>query len=136
MKALLWLIVLLGPPGLSISAQQLQVLTDSNQTSIRGLSAVSDKVIWVSGSNGRVGKSLDSGKTWIWMTVRNEEKRDFRDIEAFDANVAIIMAVSEPAEILKTIDGGKTWRLVFSDTAHDMFLDAMDFWNKESGIVL
>jgi hypothetical protein len=136
MKTILLLIFSLGFPGLFLLAQHLQLLTDSNQISIRGLSVVSDKVIWVSGSKGKVGKSLDSGRTWVWMNVRNEEKRDFRDIEAFDAKVAIIMAISAPAEILKTIDGGKTWKLVFSDTASGMFLDAMDFWNKESGIVL
>ncbi len=39
------------------------------------------------------------------MQVKSFEKTDFRDIEAFDATTAIIMAIAEPAYILKTVDG-------------------------------
>jgi photosystem II stability/assembly factor-like uncharacterized protein len=121
---------------LNLCAQHIQMLTDSNKNSFRGLSVVSDQVLWVSGTHGTVGRSLDGGKNWQWITVKNHEKRDFRDIEAFDSKRAIVLAISEPAEILKTTDGGKTWKLVFSDSTRGMFLDAMDFWNQESGIVL
>lgn len=38
-------------------------------------------------------------------------KREFRDIEAFDANTAVAMAIAEPGQIVKTVDGGKTGRL-------------------------
>lgn len=58
------------------------------------------------------------------------------DIEAFDANTALILAVAEPAIILKTKDGGKNWYKVFEDTTKGMFLDAMDFQNKNFGIVI
>jgi photosystem II stability/assembly factor-like uncharacterized protein len=122
-------------PSTSHSAT-IHLLTTGPHTSLRGLSAISDKVIWVSGSAGIVGKSLDAGKTWSWMTVPGYEKRDFRDIEAFDAKTAIIMAIAEPADILKTTDGGKTWKLVYENTTPGMFLDAMEFWNINSGIVV
>jgi photosystem II stability/assembly factor-like uncharacterized protein len=111
-------------------------LTTGPHVSLRGLSAVSDKIVWVSGSNGTVGRSLDGGTTWTWITVPGYEKRDFRDIEAFDADSAVIMAISEPADILKTTDGGKTWKLVYENTTKGMFLDAMEFWNHDSGIVV
>jgi photosystem II stability/assembly factor-like uncharacterized protein len=70
------------------------------------------------------------------MQVKNYEKRDFRDIQAFSAKTAIIMAVGDPAILLKTTDGGNTWKTVFSDSAKGMFLDAMEFWNKDSGIAI
>ena len=41
------------------NAQYVKVLTAGTKTSLRGLSVVSDKIIWASGSNGTVAKSLD-----------------------------------------------------------------------------
>src|ERR1044071_317489 len=75
----------------------VEMLTSGTKTSLRGLSVVNDNVVWVSGSNGTVGKTLDGGKTWTWMTVTGFEKKDFRDIEAFDGASAIIIAIAEPA---------------------------------------
>ncbi|WP_188929863.1 YCF48-related protein [Puia dinghuensis] len=120
----------------SPAAPHIQQLTSGAHTSLRGLSVVTNKIIWVSGSNGTVGRSTDGGNTWSWITVPGYEKRDFRDIEAFDQNTAIIMAIAEPADILKTTDGGKTWKLVYENTTKGMFLDAMEFWNPDSGIVV
>lgn len=107
----------------------VQIIQDSINSSFRGLSVPSDDVVWVSGSNGTVGRSTDAGKTWKWMIVPGFEKRDFRDIEAFDSSSAIIMAVDNPANILKTTDGGKNWKVVFHKEQEGMFLDAMDFLN-------
>ena len=88
---------------------------------MRGLSVVNDKTIWVSGSNGTVGKSIDGGDNWTWMTVKGFEKTDFRDIEAFDAKKAIIMGVAEPAYILKTVDGGNNWKVVYENKTQACF---------------
>lgn len=129
---ILWLAV---TPLLS-AAQQIQIIQSDKKISIRGLSVVDDRVIWVSGSAGTVGRSLDSGKTWRWMQVKGFEKTDFRDIEAFDGATAIIMAVGSPAYILKTNNGGDDWKTVFEDKRPGMFLDAMEFWNEQSGIVV
>lgn len=112
------------------------VLTSGVKTSLRGLSVVTDNIIWVSGSNGTVGRSTNAGKNWKWFTVKGFEKADFRDIEGFDANVAVIIAVAEPAYILKTNDGGESWRIVYENKTKGMFLDAMDFANNQSGIVI
>ena len=114
----------------------VEVLTSGTNTSLRGLSVVNDQVIWVSGSNGTIGKSLNGGKNWKWITVKGLEKNDFRDIEAFDATTAVIMSVGEPAYILKTVNGGESWKVVFEDKTAGMFLDAMEFWNEQAGIVL
>ncbi len=115
---------------------RIELLTSGTPTSLRGLSVVSDRVIWVSGSKGTVGRSIDGGKSWQWTTVKGFEKRDFRDIEAFDEKTAVITAIAEPANILKTTDGGLTWKTVFTDSTKGMFLDAMDFIDKKRGIVV
>ncbi len=125
---------------LNTSAQKrnidLQVVASGTNTSLRGVSAVTDNVVWVSGSNGTVGRSSNGGKTWKWMQVKGFEKKEFRDIEAFDATRAIIMSVDTPAYILKTIDGGESWKVVYENKTKGMFLDAMEFWNEASGIVI
>ena len=114
----------------------VSLLDSSTKTSIRGLSVVNDQIIWCSGTSGMVAKSIDGGKTFKWTAIIGYEKRDFRDIEAFDKNKAIIMAIDEPAVILKTVDGGITWKKVFEDSTKGMFLDAMDFVNDKEGVVV
>ena len=116
--------------------QTVHLLTAGTATSIRGLSVVDDRIIWVSGSNGTIGRSLDSGRTFNWMTVKGFEKTDFRDVEAFDETSAVIMGIAEPAYILRTADGGGTWKVVYENKTKGMFLDAMEFWNLNSGIVV
>ena len=115
---------------------KVEIIHSGVNTSLRGLSVVSNNIIWVSGSNGIVGKSTNGGKNWKWMTVKGFEKNDFRDIEAFDASTAIIMGISDPAYILKTENGGDTWKIVFENKTKGMFLDAMDFRDQHNGMVV
>jgi photosystem II stability/assembly factor-like uncharacterized protein len=115
---------------------EVKIITQDAKTDIRGLSVVNDMVVWVSGSNGTIGKSTDGGKSWKWFVVKGFEKRDFRDIEAFDAATAVVIAVDAPAYILKTTDGGESWKIVYENKTTGMFLDAMEFWNEVSGIVI
>ena len=118
----------------------IKLLESGKKVSIRGLSVVNDNIIWASGSSGSVARSIDGGSSFIWQSVPGFEKTDFRDIEAFDENTAIIMGITEPAVILKTKDGGKNWKKVFEDTTKGAFFDAMDFSmddNKDiTGIVI
>lgn len=116
--------------------QRIEVLHSGTGVSLRGLSVVSQKTIWASGSNGTVGISTNGGKTWRFFVVPGYESRDFRDIEAFDASTAILLAVGEPAIILKTTNGGKSWLKVYENKSPGMFLDAMEFWNKKYGFVI
>jgi photosystem II stability/assembly factor-like uncharacterized protein len=115
---------------------EVEILTSGTKTSLRGLSVVSDAIVWVSGSNGAVGKTTDGGKNWKWITVKGFERNEFRDIEAFDATTAIIMSVGDPAYILRTVDAGDTWKVVYENKTKGMFLDAMEFWNEDAGIIV
>ena len=105
-------------------------------SSFRGLQVVSDQVVWVSGSKGTVGRSTDGGAHWSWQQIMGYEKRDFRAIVAFDSLTALIMAVAEPAVILRTDNGGISWQTVFTDSTPTMFLDAMHFLDAQNGIVV
>ena len=130
-KIIVFLLILLASME-GLQAQRIELLSSGTKTSIRGLSVVNDGTIWVSGSNGMVGKSLDSGKTFVWNVVKGFEKTDFRDIEAFDDTVAIIMGISSPSYLLRTTDGGANWKIVYENNQSAMFLDAMEFLNEKN----
>lgn len=113
---------------------QIRLLTEGCNTSLRGLSVVNDAVIWASGSNGMVARSLDSGRHWEWQQVKGYELLDFRDIEAFSEQKAIVLNAGEPANILLTEDGGNTWQQVYHNNTKSVFLDGMDWWDHKNGI--
>src|SRR4051794_4648234 len=137
LKTILFFLIFTSTLNVFAQKKVINILDSGRKTSLRGLSVVDDNVIWASGSNGTVARSTNGGKTFEWLTVNGYEQRDFRDIEAFDANTALIMAAAEPAIILKTKDGGKIWKKVFEDTTKGMFLDAMDFSeDKKHGVVI
>lgn len=115
---------------------EVRLLDSGTKTSLRGLSVVNDNIIWASGSNGMVARSNNGGKNWKWMTVTGFEKTEFRDIEAFDASTAIILGIGEPAYLLKTTDGGNTWKIVYENNTKGMFLDALDFSDPKNGTVI
>lgn len=111
---------------------QVELLGKGINSNFRGISAPSANVVWVSGSNGTVGRSVDGGQSWQWMSVPGHKSRDFRDIEAFDSLRAFIMAVDNPAVILRTVDGGRQWTPVFEKYLPGMFLDAITCINDST----
>ncbi|MEO6522861.1 MAG: YCF48-related protein [Mucilaginibacter sp.] len=128
---LLCIVVLISFTGINTAlAQKVTVLQQGRATSLRGLSVVSDKIAWVSGSKGHVASTKDGGRTWNWQQVKGFETSDFRDIEAFSAKEAVIMSSGTPALILKTIDGGLSWQLKYHNRDTSVFFDAMDFKSK------
>ena len=117
----------------SVLAQTVQIVTRKDGISLRGLSVVNDSVIWASGTKGTIAKSTDGGNTWVWANIPNCTTADFRDIEVFNKNTVTAMAITQPAVLLRTEDGGKNWHQVFKDTS--LFLDAMDFLGANGAAV-
>jgi len=103
---------------------------------LRGLSVVNENVVWTSGTNGVVLKTRDGGENWQIRTVPGADSMDFRSIEAFDENKALVVSAGCPASIYLTIDGGITWNLMWKDDDPAVFLDAVSFWNKTDGLVM
>lgn len=131
------LVVLLYFVCLSLDAQTFdfkQQATEKN-ISFRGLCVVDAKTVWVSGSQGRVMRTIDAGKTWEDLSPKGFEKYDFRDIHAFDAQNALIINVGSPAYVLRTSDAGKTWATVYQNTSKKAFLDDVAFENEQNGII-
>ncbi|MBA3632884.1 MAG: glycosyl hydrolase [Acidobacteria bacterium] len=117
---------------------QWQKQSVNTNASLRGLSVVNENIIWASGSGGTFLKTTDGGKTWEVGKVPAAEKLDFRDIEAFNADIAYLLSIGEGenSRIYKTIDGGKTWKLQFKNTNKKAFFDAFAFWDKDNGIAM
>jgi hypothetical protein len=119
-----------------VAFTQTLVFSDSTQTgvSFRGMSITRDGTIWVSGSKGTIGKSAGEGKSWTWVKPSGFENRDFRDIEGFNNQTALAMAVDSPGIILRTTDGGISWKTVYQNEQKGIFLDDMAFRNEREGV--
>lgn len=102
---------------------------------LRGVSAVSERVAWASGSGSTVLRTTDGGATWQKLNV-TDETLDFRDVDAIDAQTAYILSIGNgpTSRIYKTTDAGKSWKLQFKNNDEKVFLDAMSFWDASHGI--
>jgi enediyne biosynthesis protein E4 len=129
------------PPGRAAAAEDSwRRIPVPTTASFRGLSAVNADVVWASGSNGTVIRTIDGGKRWDVRVVAGADKLDFRGVHAFDADKAVIMSTGKAedgmARIYRTGDGGKTWALVFDTKTPGVFFDSIAFWDRRRGIVL
>ena len=117
---------------------QWQVQPIKTDADFRGLCAVSDKVAWVGGTKGTVGRTADGGQTWQVLAVPGAEKLDFRDVEAFGDSTAYALSIGpgEDSRIYKTTDAGKTWKRQFQNADKDAFYDALAFWDEQRGLAM
>lgn len=96
---------------------------------LRGISAVSADVAWASGREGTVLRTVDGGKHWQAMKVPGAAELDFRDVEGFDADTAVVLSIGpgEASRIYRTQDGGKSWKLALQNEDPRAFFDCMAF---------
>jgi photosystem II stability/assembly factor-like uncharacterized protein len=110
------------------------------RASLRGVSAVSDRVAWASGSAGTVLRTVDGGATWRRDSVPGASALDFRDVHAVSDRVAYVVSAGEAekglARIYKTTDAGRSWTLQYADSTPGMFFDAIAFWDADHGVAV
>ena len=110
-----------------------QVQTSGVDSNLRGVSVSyaptekHDYVVWASGSNGVILRSTNEGATWTQLSVNGGDNLDFRGIRGFDAQTAYVMSSGDgdKSRIYKTVDGGKSWRLQYTDKRPVFFLDSL-----------
>lgn len=109
-----------------------------SDSQFRGLAAVSAKVAWVAGSKGRVLRTTDGGDDWQDVSPPGAGDLLFRDVEAFDANRAVVLAIGagEASRIYRTADAGRTWTEAFRNTDPNAFYDCLDFNDGRRGLAL
>jgi|tagenome__1003787_1003787.scaffolds.fasta_scaffold20696846_2 photosystem II stability/assembly factor-like uncharacterized protein len=115
-----------------------QLLDTGSASHFRGLAAVSKKVAWVSGYEGVVLRTTDGGRSWSDVSVPGAGSLQFRDITAFDARRAVVMAAGTGTDsrLYATSDGGATWQLTYENTDPAAFFDCMAFFDPRHGLVL
>ncbi|HWN08167.1 MAG TPA: hypothetical protein VNO50_02645 [Pyrinomonadaceae bacterium] len=137
-KCLALLIALTFPVSLPAADVHWQKQSSATTVRLRGVSAVSARVAWASGQGGTYTRTTDGGRNWRSGIVPGAEALDFRDVDAFDANTAYLLAIGEgdKSRIYKTIDGGATWTMQFKNENPAAFFDAMAFWDRDHGIAM
>lgn len=111
-------------------------LRSDTTENLRGISVLSKKIAWASGAHGTYLRTNDGGNSWQAKQVPGAEALDFRDVEAFSADLAYLLAAGpgEQSRIYKTSDGGKNWALQFTNPNPKGFFDCMAFWDRDHGI--
>jgi photosystem II stability/assembly factor-like uncharacterized protein/outer membrane lipoprotein-sorting protein len=122
----------------SLAPAQWQDQNSGVQVQLRGISAVSATVAWASGANGTVLRTVNGGRTWEKLNIDGAEKLDFRDIRAFDDKTAYVLSIGagDNSRIYKTTDGGRHWKLQFTNQDPKAFYDCFAFWSPDHGIAV
>lgn len=110
-------------------------VVDAGQ-SYRGLDALDADTAWVSGGSltaggaGRVHRTTDGGETWRDVTPPGTEGLSLRDVEARDADTAVVLSIGpgDDSRIFRTTDGGETWTETFRNAEAQAFYNCLDFF--------
>jgi photosystem II stability/assembly factor-like uncharacterized protein len=115
-----------------------RVTPTGSSDEFRGLAAVSAKVAWVSGETGTVLRTVDGGKTWQDVSPPAAKGMALRDVEAFDAQHAVTLAIGKGKHsgVFVTNDGGASWTRTFTNHNGNAFFDCMAFSNDGSGLAV
>ena len=144
---LLFPFVCCAPSG----AQTWIVENSAISSNLRGLSVARTVipaqgfVLWASGSNGMVLRSIDLGFTETrdnyvveLSHVTGGETLDFRGVRAFNEKTAYLISSGQgnKSRIYKTTDGGTNWEMQYTDERPAFFLDDIVCFTEKRCFVL
>lgn len=126
-----------APEARSQAVRPTLTVQESGTTALlQAVSAVSERVVWVSGHRGTVLRTTDGGATWQRLTVPDADPLQFRDIHAIDERTAYVLSAGPGplSRIYKTTDGGRSWTLQFLNEEPEAFFDCLSFWDERRGL--
>ena len=115
---------------------QWQLQQSNTAASLRGIHSLGNGIAWASGSEGTILRTTDMGQHWQRCAIPPAaEHLDFRGIQAFDAQTAIVMSsgTGDLSRLYKTTDACQTWKLVFTNPDKEGFWDALSFSQDKAG---
>lgn len=120
------------------AAPRLEEQVSGVTTVLQAVSPVSDRVAWAAGHDAVVLRTTDGGATWRRLTVPGSDSLEFRDVEAFSADVAYLLAAGPGARsrIYKTMDGGRSWAQQFVNAEPRAFYDCLAFFSLDRGVTV
>src|SRR5271156_5096200 len=103
------------------------------------VSPVDSRVVWAAGTGGTYVVTTDGGNTWRAAVVPGAESLQFRDVKGVSDKVAYLMSIPNTSgttdfRIYKTVDGGATWKIDFTNHTKNAFYDCFAFWSPNRGI--
>ncbi len=101
------------------------------------VSPVNSQVVWAAGTGGTYVVTTDGGQTWKAAVVPGAEALQFRDVFGVSDKIAYLMSIGNNTtdfRIYKTVDGGATWKIEFTNQNANAFYDCFAFWTPSRGI--
>jgi photosystem II stability/assembly factor-like uncharacterized protein len=101
------------------------------------VSPVNSRVVWAAGTGGTYVVTTDGGENWKAAVVPGAENLQFRDVYGVSDKIAYLMSIGANTtdfRIYKTVDGGATWTIQFTNETVNAFYDCFAFWTPRRGI--
>jgi photosystem II stability/assembly factor-like uncharacterized protein len=101
------------------------------------VSPVDSQVVWAAGTGGTYVVTTNGGKIWKSAVVPGAEALQFRDVYGVSDKVAYLMSIGDNTtdfRIYKTVDGGKNWKIEFTNQTVNAFYDCFAFWSPQRAI--
>jgi photosystem II stability/assembly factor-like uncharacterized protein len=142
-RSLLLVVLLAGCPSLGFSQDwkthepKLSPQTSGTTQLLIAVSPVDSRVVWAAGTGGTYVVTTDGGEHWKAAVVPGARSLQFRDVYAVSDKIAYLMSIGNDTtdfKIYKTIDGGATWKIEFTNHTTNAFYDCFAFWTPDRGI--
>ena len=112
----------------NLAYAQWDIEESHTKADLRGIDSVGKGIAWASGSNGTVLRTEDGGYLWQTCAIPPDAAAlDFRGIQGFDANTAIVMSSGkgELSRLYETVDGCNSWKLLLTNPDPEGFWDSI-----------
>ncbi len=105
--------------------------------SIRAIYPLGPDECWFAGTRGQYGFTDDGGKTWNLDRLQHNDQPEleFRSI-AVTEEAVMLLSIGSPSLLYRSIDRGRSWKIVYRENDSLAFYDSMAFWDDRDGIAM